>query len=149
MAIQSVTLAATATGASNATGHFAPTLHDMVYGGPTNGSTPEIDLYNTTASAPGNSGAFVIAHAAGVGGLGLHQHLRSMRWAASANNCASFSVTPASGTAAAYTVSVGATPVAGSCSMTMTGAPGSAGTKPVKLTFTTSSVGIDAKHRKP
>jgi hypothetical protein len=146
LAMTPVTLSATATGATSATGHFAPTLHDMVYTGPLNGSTPEIDLYNTTASAPGNSGAFTLTQPGWAGSGYTNKFTYAL--GGSANNCSSFAVTPASGTAAAYTVTVGATPVAGTCMMTLTGAPGSAA-KPVKLTFTTSSVGIDAKHRKP
>ncbi|HTA38942.1 MAG TPA: hypothetical protein VK760_07695 [Candidatus Acidoferrales bacterium] len=146
MAIGSVALSATATGASSAVGHFAPTLAAMVYTGPTNGSTPEIDLYNTTVSAPGNSGAFTLTQP-GWAGSGFTNTF-TYTLGGTANNCGSFSVTPASGTAAAYTVSVGASPVAGTCSMTLSGAPGTA-TKSVVLTFTTSSVGIDGKHRKP
>jgi hypothetical protein len=149
LAITPVKLTASATGATSGSVTFTVAVPALVYAGPLNGSAAEIDLYNPTASQPGNSGSFTITQA----GWTPSPFSKKITFAlgGTGNNCTSYAVTPASGTAAAYTVKVGATPVAGTCTMTLTGGPGGAtsATKAVLLTYTTGSIGISAKHRKP
>jgi hypothetical protein len=146
LAMQSVALTASATGASSATAHFAPALFAMNYSGPLNGSTPEIDLYNTASGQPGYSGTFALTQKGWFGSGYANAFTYAV--GGSSNNCTSFGVTPASGTASAYTVSLRSSAVAGSCTLTLSGAPGTS-TQSVRLTYTSSSVGINAKHGKP
>jgi hypothetical protein len=146
LAIPPVAVTASASGATSGSVTFTATLQPLVYSGPLTGSTPEIDLYNTTTGQPGYSGSFSLTQAGWIGSP--YGKFASYTLGGSSNNCSSYSISPASGTAAAYTVSVGATPVAGTCTLTLAGAAGTA-TQAVVLTYTSSSVGISGKHRKP
>ena len=147
LAIPKVTLTATASGATSASGTFTPSVTAMVYTGPKNGSTPEIDLYNPTSGQPGYSGSFTLSQ---TGWSGSYGKFFAFTTGGASNNCASYTISPASGTAAAYTVSVktSSSLAAGTCVMSLTGAPGSP-VLSVILTYTTGSIGINAKHHKP
>jgi hypothetical protein len=132
LAIAPATLTASATGATNGTATFTPTLSSIVYSGPLNGSTPEIDLYAPTGT--GSSGAFTASEA----GLTNAPYNKSLN--AGTTGCGSIgTVSPAGGTSFTFTA-VGS-PAAGSCSINVTDGLGQS--KTVTGTYTTSGFGVD------
>lgn len=146
LAIAPATLTASAKGVSATNAEFAPSLLPIAYAGPEDAGTPEIDLYNAQSGQPGYSGSFTVTQP-GWSGTPFNNNF-SYSLGGKSNNCSSFAVTPSSGTAAAYTVTVGSSPVAGTCVLTITGAP-SASAQSVVLTYTTNSIGINGKRRRP
>jgi hypothetical protein len=140
LAIAPVTVTASANGATNGAVTFTATLQPLA------SSVAEIDLYNANSGQPGYSGSLSLTQSGWIGNP--YGNFASYALGGSSNNCGSYAVSPASGTAATYTVSVGATPVAGTCTLTLTGAPGTA-TQAIVLTYTSSSIGVSSKHRKP
>jgi hypothetical protein len=147
LAIPTVTLTAAASGATSASGKFTPSVTAMVYTGPKTGSTPEIDLYNPASGQPGFSGSFTLSQTGWSGGS--YGRFFAYTLGGASNNCSSFTISAASGTAVGYTASVkNSSSVAGTCVMSLTGAPGSVALT-VILTYTTGSIGINAKHHKP
>jgi hypothetical protein len=151
LAIPAVTVTASATGATNGSVTFTATLQPIVFTDPDTNNTPEIDLYNPATGSPGNSGTFSLTQPGWAGspyGKNFTYALAGTGLPSTTTNCSSYTVTPASGTATSFTVSVGASSVAGSCTMTLTGAPGTA-TQAVVLTYSTGSIGVSGKHHKP
>lgn len=111
LAIAPATISASASGATTATAQFAPT-HGITYGGPLNGTTPEIAL-----TATNGTGSFTASEAGWTNAP--YNHALN----ASASGCATVgATTPASGTA--FTVSVASSPAAGTCTLTLTDFPG-------------------------
>jgi hypothetical protein len=145
LVIAAVTLAAGATGATSSQTSFTPSLPAIQYTGPTVSDDPEIDLYNPTSGQPGYSAGFSDTQAGWKDGTFSNNFTYALGGAS--NNCSSYVVTPNSGTAAAYTVQVGLTPVVGTCTLTVTGGGGL--TSAVLLTYTTTGVGINLRHAKP
>jgi hypothetical protein len=136
-AISPVTIAATATGVSEASVPFAPTTK-LVYSGPENAAgAPEIDLYDSTAGQQGYEGSFTMSEAGWSKGF-------TYQLGGTNNDCKSFTVTPGSGSGSTFTVAVAASPTAGKCTMTVGGASGTA-TVNVTLTYATSSIGVYGK----
>ncbi len=142
LAIAPVTLTASAAGTSGATARFAPSIAGVAYSGPRNAGQPEIDLYNPSSGQPGYSGSFTASQA----GWSAAPFSRDFTYTTGGhnNNCASFVITPGSGQGQAFTARVGASPVAGTCLLTVTGAT-SASTQLVTLTYTTNSVGVSVR----
>jgi hypothetical protein len=99
----------------------------------------EIDLYAT--SGTGSSATLTVGQLGWSGSFG-----GTFSYAVAGANCTSYTITPASGTAATvYTVVAKSTAAAGKCTMTVTG--GVAKTLPITLTFTTTGIGINGKHQ--
>jgi hypothetical protein len=148
LAIAPVTFSASAKGVKkkpHAT--FAPAVSGITYAGPTLGGAPELDLYATTGT--GSSGSFTATQA----GWSAMPYGKPYKYAfgpitGKTNNCpgtnaAAYTVSPASGaggSAFAVTAKAGAT--AGECLMTIAGGAGK--TLSVRLTYTSSGVGIGA-----
>jgi hypothetical protein len=145
LAIAPVTLAASATGASGTSAQFAPSLLPIAYTGPKDDGTPEIDLYNPDSGQPGYSGSFTLSQAGWSGNPFNNDFTYAL--GGKNNNCSSFTVSPNSGSAAAYTVALDSSPVAGTCVLTITGAS-SATTQNVVLTYTSNSIGVSSKRRR-
>jgi hypothetical protein len=147
LAIPPVTLSANIGGSTGVTAQFAPSIGGVGYQGPRDGSTPEIDLYNPNSGNSGYSGSFSLSQA----GWSNAPFDKSFAYTLGGtnNNCSSFVVVPPSGSSpsAAFTVKVGASPVAGFCTLTATGALSST-TLSVVFSYTTGSIGASAK-RKP
>lgn len=138
LAIVMATLTASASGATNGTGTFTPTLNPIVYTGPENGTSPEIDLYAT--SGTGSSGTFTAQEA----GWTDAPYSKSIAQSETAG-CSNIAMTsPASGTS--FTTSVASSPSAGSCTLTLSDFTGGQ-TKSVTLTYTQSNLGIESKPR--
>jgi hypothetical protein len=142
-----VTLTATGTGITTSTGTFTPTLKPIVYAsgsGPVNAtSQPEIDLFTTdSTSASGYRGSESFSEAGFTddpyfGTLGV----------TGASSCSSFATINAAFNI--FTASAIAGAVAGSCTLTVTdGLTDQTNALPtITVTYTTSSVGTNAKHR--
>ncbi|NNM92801.1 MAG: hypothetical protein HKL92_05605 [Candidatus Eremiobacteraeota bacterium] len=136
LAILPATLTASATGATNGTATFTPTLQPIVYSGPLNGSTPEIDLYAT--SGFGSTFSYNVSEA----GWTNSPYGKALSLNASA--CSTFATAsagvdvPASGTP--ITVTAIASPSAGTCTMTVSDPFGQ--TKSVTGTYTVTGIGI-------
>ena len=132
LAIAPVTLTASAPGATNGTATFAPVLSPIVYSGPLNGATPELDLYAT--SGTGSTGSFTASE------LGLTNAPYNRSLSAGTSGCGSIAtISPASGTSFTFTA-VGS-PSAGSCTITVTNGLGQS--KAVTGTYTTSGFGVN------
>jgi hypothetical protein len=142
LAIASATLTPSAAGASTTPGTFSvsgDSIHGSISPAPT---TPdEIDLYATsgtgssstlTLTQPGWTGSFAKNFTYALGGT--------------ANNCTSYSVTPASGAGSLFTVSAQNSAAAGTCILTATGGAGM--TKVITLTYTTNSIGVNGKPKR-
>ncbi|MBV8491371.1 MAG: hypothetical protein JO199_12650 [Candidatus Eremiobacteraeota bacterium] len=138
-----ITLTASATGATNAQTTFTPTLPAIQYSGPTVSNNPEIDLYNPTQGQPGYSVA--ITNTQPGWNLGTFPNQFSFQLGGTNNNCSSYSVsqTPNSNNQG-LTVQVASTPVAGTCTMIVTG--GANVNISVLLTYSTTGIGINLKH---
>jgi hypothetical protein len=131
LAIATATLSASATGATSATAAFAPTRAAIVYSGPLNGTTPEIDLYAPTGT--GASGTFTASE---VGWTGATY---GKALTATTSGCGSIgTVSPNSGTS--FTFSVASTPLVGSCTITLSDGLGE--TQNITGTFTTNGFGL-------
>lgn len=144
LAMAPVTLTASATGASNAVTNpaFTPGLPAIVYSGTTVSGTPEIDLYNPN-SGTGFSSQFSDTQPGWNNGTTFLNDF-TYQLGGTNNNCSSYSVSPASGTSNQYTVQVGVSPTAGTCTMTVTGGAGVEAT--VLLTYTTTGLGVNFRH---
>lgn len=136
LAIPTATLTASATGATNATATFTPTLQPIAYSGPLNGSTPEIDLY--ASSGYGSTFSFNASE------VGWTNAPYGKSLAVNASTCSTFATAtagvdvPATGTPIA--VAAIASPVAGTCTMTVSDPLGQ--TKSVVGTYTSTGIGI-------
>lgn len=136
LAIPTATLTASATGATNGTATFTPTLQPIVYSGPLNGSTPEIDLYAT--SGYGSTFSYNVSEA------GWTNSPYGKALSVNASACSTFATAsagvdvPASGTP--VTVTAIASPSAGTCTMTVSDPFGQ--TKSVTGTYTVTGIGI-------
>lgn len=124
---------ASATGASSATMTFSPSTAAVIP------STTEIDLF--AASGTGSSGTVTASQ------VGWTDSPYNNAIAASlAAGCANIAtVSPASGTS--FTVSVAASPAAGTCTLTLTGGAGQSAA--VTLTYTSTGFGVSGHSRKP
>jgi hypothetical protein len=133
LAIPPAALDASANGASLGAVDFTPTLSPIVYAGPLNGSTPEIDLY--AQSGTGSTGTFTASEV----GLTNSPYNKSLN--AATAGCGSVgTISPASGTS--FTFTVAGSPSAGSCSIHITdGLLGQS--KTVTGTYTTSGFGVN------
>src|ERR1700692_179270 len=133
LAILPATLTASATGATNATATFAPALQPIVYTGPLNGSTPEIDLYAT--SGTGSTGAFTASETGWTNG----PYSKNLSLTVPAGCSTIATASPASGTS--FTVTSGASPAAGTCTMTLGDSVGQ--TKALTVTYSTSTFPVN------
>lgn len=145
LAMSPVTLTASASKVTSATAAFAPTNGAIQYSGPLVNGSPEIDLYSPTAGTLGFSASFTLTQPGWNGGSFANAFTYVL--GGTGNNCTSYVVTPASGTANTYTVSVGNSPSAGTCTLTATG--GVSLTLNVLLTYTTSGIGINTRRARP
>lgn len=137
LAIPNATIMARATGASSAAATFTPTLQPIAWtctqSGGCSSSANEIDLYAT--SGTGSTFTFT-ASEVGWTNAPFNQSLD----VALAAGCASIAtVSPSSGTS--FTVTVVASPAAGTCALTLSDSLGQA--KSVTLTYTTSGIGVN------
>jgi len=131
LAIATATLSASATGATTGSASFAPTRAAIVYSGPLDGATPEIDLY--APSGTGSSGSFTASEAGWTGAT----YGKSL--SATTSGCGSIgTVSPASGTS--FTFTIVASPAVGTCTITLSDGLGE--TTPVKGTYTTNGFGL-------
>ena len=136
LAIPTATLTASATGAASGTATFTPTLQPIVYSGPINGSTPEVDLY--ASSGYGSTFSFNASE------VGWTNAPYGKSLSVNASTCSTFATAaagadaPASGTPIAVTAI--ASPVAGTCTMTVSDPLGQ--TKSVVGTYTSTGIGI-------
>jgi len=133
LAILPATLTVSATGATNATATFAPTLQPIVYTGPLNGSTPEIDLYAT--SGTGSTGAFTASETGWTNG----PYSKNLSLTVPAGCSTIATASPASGTS--FTVTSAASPAAGTCTMTLGDSVGQ--TKALTVTYSTSTFPVN------
>jgi hypothetical protein len=132
LAIAPAAVKANASGATAQTATFTPTLSPIVYTGPLNGPTPEIDLYAT--SGTGASGTFSVSEA----GLTNTPYNKTLT-ATPSGSCATIGNLSATvGTSFAATAV--SSPTAGSCSISVTDGLGQS--KSVTLTYTTSHFGV-------
>lgn len=140
LAIAPATLTASASGATNATATFTPTLQSIVYTGPLTGGNDEIDLFAT--SGAGSTGTFTLTE------VGWTNAPYSKAWTYTTPGCSSIAtLSPASGVAGtSFTVTAVGSPVAGSCGTTFQ--DGAAQTSIVELTYTTSGFTINGAHHK-
>jgi hypothetical protein len=152
LAVAPVSFSAAAKGVKAVKGTFAPKLSAIVYTGPKVGAAAEIDLYSTTPATPGYTGSFTATQAGWTGTFKKNLTYAFAAVSGKTNNCPgsggpAYTVTPASGAAAAsgYAVTATASAPAGECMMTMTGGGGA--TLSVLLTFTTSGIGINGQHQ--
>jgi hypothetical protein len=120
------------------TAAVATTNAPIVYNGPLNGTTPEIDLYAPTGV--GSSGTL------GLTQTGFTNAPFAMAYSAVPNAaCASIAtVSPSAGTT--FTVTALAAPVAGSCSISFVNQV-SGQSQAVVVTYTSAQTGIQGKHR--
>ncbi len=124
-----VTISATAATASTASAIFTPAIQSIQYSGPSNASngTPEIDLYAPSGQGTGSTFDFSVSQP---GYTGTY----SLGIPSACNNFASI-INNGSGS---YTVNSIASPVAGTCTFTVTGY----GTSTVSVKLTYSSFGV-------
>lgn len=147
LAIDPATFGAKAAGAKPGSAKFAPKLSAIAYSGPKNGSSPEINLYSTSGN-PGFSANFTATEKGWTG-----KYKKAFTYAfkgisGQTNNCpgagGAYTVTPASkNLGTKYSVQATNSASAGECMMTMTGGGGK--TLAIKLTFTTTSIGINGR----
>jgi hypothetical protein len=131
-AIAPAVITASAPGATSRTASFAPVLSPIVYSGPLNGaSAPELDLF--APSGTGSTGTFTASE---TGWTGPYNNTFS----ATTAGCATIgTISPASGTS--FTFTAVASPVAGTCSITLSDGAGQ--TKSVIATYTSSGFGVN------
>ena len=129
LAIASATLTASATGATNGTAAFTPTLSSIVYSGPVNGSSlPELDLY--APSGTGSTATFTASE------VGWTNSPYSKSLTATTSGCTSIGAITGS-----FTFTAVASPVAGSCTITIHDGAGQS--EPVTGTYTSSGFGVN------
>jgi hypothetical protein len=143
LAIAPVALNPGGTGITGTAGTFTVTNADIVAGIVPAPTTPlEIDLYAT--SGTGSSATLTLTQAGWSGAFA-----RNFTYATAASgatpNCSSYGITPASGAASVYTISATGSAVAGTCAMTVTGGGGR--TKVITLTYSSTSIGINGRHK--
>jgi hypothetical protein len=130
-AINPVTITASATGATSNSISFAPPIPSILFNGP-NGSTPEIDLYAPLGQGTGSTYSFTATQAGYTSSPFNNPILVS-----TPAGCSSFATVSGSGTS--FTVTATASPVAGSCTITLTGFSSST---PLTVTLTYSTLGV-------
>jgi hypothetical protein len=127
LAIEPATITASASGATNGTGTFTPALQPIVYSGPLNGSTPNVQFGVTSGSFSASEAGWTNA-----------PYSRNLT-ATAASNCSTIgSVAPGSGTA--FTATVAGSPAIGSCTVTLGDSVG----QTLGVTLTTPAIGIPA-----
>jgi hypothetical protein len=133
-AIAPATLTASATGATNGTATFTPTLSAIT---PT---VAEIDFYAPTGT--GSTGTFTVSE------IGWSNSPYSQNFTiALAAGCSTIGTLAGSPNATSFTINVAGSPAVGSCLATLTDGAGQSHT--VTLTYTTSSFTVNAHaHRK-
>jgi hypothetical protein len=148
LAIVAATFGAASPGAKAGKATFSPVLANIAYTGPKVAAAAEIDLTSTTPATAGYSGAFTATQAGWTGSFKKAFTYATAAVSGFTNNCASaYAITPGSGAVGtAYTVKGKSTAVAGECALTLTGGGGK--TLRVLLTFTTTSVGVNDRHRR-
>jgi hypothetical protein len=149
LAILPATITAFGTGVTSGTAVYTPVLSNIVYtstSATAKTTSAEVDLYAT--SGTGSTGAFTATQKGWVPTPSGVSPVKTFTFTTggSANNCASsYAITPTPGSSAySYAIVAKAGAVAGRCTMTIAGGAGK--TLPVLLTFTTSTIGINAKH---
>jgi hypothetical protein len=124
LAIAPVTIAANATGATQGTGTFTPTLQSIIYTGPLSGSTPDIQFGITSGSFSASEVGWTNAP--------YNKNLS----ATAASNCSTIgSVSPGSGTS--FTAAIAASPTFGNCALTL----GDGAGQTLGVTLTTPAIG--------
>jgi hypothetical protein len=145
------TITASATGATNGTTNFQPTLQAIT---PSSGT--EIDLYvDSTTGGTGSSGTQTFTEA-GFTGAPWNQTFSSTftitsGYATPCNQIATISQGPGNGLFTATAPTAATPPAAGSCDLTINDNLTQAGhtsTATTKVTYTTSGIGVSGKHRK-
>jgi hypothetical protein len=143
------TITAAATGATNGTANFQPTLQAI-----TPASGTEIDLYvDSTTGGTGSTGSQTFTEAGFTGTYAQNfssTFTKTSGFNTACNLVASISQSPA-GVFTATAPAAAAPPTAGSCDLTINDNLTQAGhtsTATVAVTYTTSSVGASSKHRK-
>ncbi|NNM99479.1 MAG: hypothetical protein HKL91_06760 [Candidatus Eremiobacteraeota bacterium] len=137
LAILPATLTASATGATNGTAIFAPTLHPIVYSGPLNGSSnAELDFYAT--SGTGSTLSFTASE------LGwTDSPYNKMLTLAPASGCSAIldsATSTLSGTT--FTENVAASPSAGTCTATLSDGVGQSLAGGITFTYTVTNIGV-------
>jgi hypothetical protein len=133
-AIAPATLTASATGATNGTATFTPTLSAII---PT---LTEIDFY--TSSGTGSTGTFTVSET-GWSNSPYNQNFNIVL----ASGCSTIGALSGSSSATSFTINVAGSPAVGSCLATLTDGAGQSAT--VTLTYTTSGFTVNAHpHRK-
>jgi hypothetical protein len=149
LAILPATITAFGTGVTSGTAVYTPVLSNIVYtstSATAKTTSAEVDLYAT--SGTGSSGTFTATQKGWVPTPSGVSPVKAFTFTTggSPNNCAStYTITPAPGSVAyVYSIVAKSTAVAGECTLTIVGGAGK--TLPVLLTFTTTGIGINAKH---
>jgi hypothetical protein len=130
----------TSAGALTASGavSFAPSVAAISYTGPTLSMLPELDLYAPSGHT-GSTGAFTDAQA----GWTNTPYNQTITEGDTCSTIATFAqTTGTNGTA--WTATAIAAPVAGTCTATLTG--GGAATLAVTTTYTSGTIGVNARH---
>jgi hypothetical protein len=141
--------ASTSAGALTAVGSvtFAPTVASISYSGPLNGSSqPEIDLYAPLSGGTGSTGSFTDSQS-GWTNAPYNQSIGESDTCDSAGNTIATYAQTTGTNGTAWTATAIASPVAGTCTATLTGGGGA--TLAVKTTYTSGSIGVNVAHRRP
>jgi len=137
----------TSAGALTAVGSvtFAPSVASISYTGPLNGSNqPEIDLYAPLGSGTGSTGSFTDSQS-GWTNAPYNQTIGESDTCDGAGNAIATYAQTTGTNGTAWTGTAIASPVAGTCTATLTGGGGA--TLAVKTTYTSGSIGINVVHR--
>lgn len=127
--IGAVTISASSTAASTASAIFTPTIQPIAYSGPLSASngTPEIDLYAPSGQGTGSTFDFSVSQPGYTGTYSVSVP----------SGCSNFANVVSNG-GGSYTVNAIASPVAGSCTLTVSGY----GTSTVSVKLTYASFGV-------
>lgn len=125
-----VTISASASGATPNSAVFTPAAQPISYSGPTVSGSPEIDLYAPQGEGTGSTFSFTATQAGYTGSFGNTLSLNVP------SACNSFATVTQSGTS--FTVNAIASPVAGSCTITL----GGFGTTTLNVTITYTTFGV-------
>jgi hypothetical protein len=135
LAVNPVTISASASGATTQNATFSPSISAIVYSGPLNSSNnPEIDLY-----APSGTGSQATFTASQAGWTGSTYNNTLIATIPSSGTCSNFATItqPSSTSSSAYTVTAIGSPTVGSCTIGLGGFNSS-----VTVTITYSTFGV-------
>lgn len=132
IAVNPVTLTASATSATTQTASFSPTLSSVAYSGPLVSSNPEVDLYATSGN-----GSTVTFTASQLGWTGTTYGQTLIATIPSACNGFATVTQPSSTASSTYTITAIGSPTVGSCTMSLGGFQSSIN---IKITYSTFGV---------